>query len=344
VRLLPATLPAPRPAPLPAPLPPARTTTSPHRVQRGAPARAALVLAAFALGACCIVVGSVGGGCAHGPSAQDRTTARGHYEVAVALVQEGQRAAANGDQPTRDDKYREALKELLEAERLVPEDSELQLLLGQVFFLGFRRHDDAVVHLERAIALKAAGAPADAAPAEREYAEAEQTLGVVLVDKGQTEAALPHFEKARTNLLYGTPYFAEQEMGRALFLLGRHDDAVRHLTIAVQQQPDLCGAYAKLAEVHEARGDEAQVQKSLEDFLVRCDSERLRANVGAGMIAPALFKLGESRLRSGSKDGAVDAFRSCASRFPTEAAGGECARRLELLGVSLSPSSVSAGG
>jgi type IV pilus assembly protein PilF len=282
--------------------------------------------------------------CAHGPSTQQRTEARGHYDVAVALVQEGQKAAAAGDQPTRDDKYREALKELLEAERVIGDDPEVQLLLGQIYFLGFRRHDDAVIHLERAIALKAATAPADAAPAEREYAEAEQTLGVVLVDRGQFEAALPHFEKARTNLLYGTPYFAEQEMGQALFLLGRHDEAVRHLSIAIQQQPDLCGAYAKLAEVNEARGDEPAVQKSLSDFLTRCDSERLRSNVGAPMIAPAYFKLGESRLRSGEKAGAVDAFTTCATRFPAEAAGAECGRRLELLGVAPPAASPRAGG
>jgi tetratricopeptide (TPR) repeat protein len=297
---------------------------------------------AFGLTLACIVV--VETGCAHGPTSEDRTKARGRYDVAVALVQEGQKAAAAGDQPTRDDKYREALKELLDAERLVADDFETQLLLGQIYFLGFRRHDDAVLHLERAIALKAASAPKDAAPAEREYAEAEQTLGVVLVDRGQPEAALPHFEKARTNLLYGTPYFAEQEMGQALFLLGRHAEAVRHLTIALQQQPDLCGAYAKLAEVNEARGDEIGVQKALADFLSRCDSDRLRTNVGAPMIAPAFFKLGESRLRAGEKDAAVDAFRACATRFPTEAAGLECGRRLQLLGLPVPPPAPTAGG
>lgn|GEM_PF-545626 len=288
---------------------------------------------AFALAAALAPV-CLAAACAHGPTAEERTKARGHYDVAVALVQEGQKAAAAGDQPTRDDKYREALKELLDGDRLAADDAELQLLLGQIYFLGFRRHDDAVVHLQRAIALKALAAPRDAAPAEREYAEAEQTLGVVLVDRGQPEAALPHFDKARTNLLYGTPYFAEQEMGQALFLLGRHDEAVRHLSTAVQQQPDLCGAYAKLAEVNEARGDEVAVQKALVDFVTRCDSDRLRANVGAPMIAPAYFKLGESRLRSGEKDGAVSAFATCATRFPAEPAGVECGRRLELLGVA----------
>jgi type IV pilus assembly protein PilF len=284
------------------------------------------------------------GSCAHGPDEKDIAAGRGHYEAAVAVLHEAQKAEAQNDGPGRDGKYREALQELMNAEKRNPDDAAMQLLLGQVYFLGFRRHDDAIVHLERAIALKAQRAPADAAPAEREYPEAEQTLGVVLTDKGQPELAIAHLEKARTNLLYPTPYFAEQELGGALFRLGRHDEAVKHLTLALQQQPDLCGAYTRLAEVEEARGKDDREQKALEDFLARCDSERLRAVVGDRLIAPAWFKLGETRLRRSNTPGAVEAFRTCATRFPGDAAGQECARRLEVLGVSLQLTEISSGG
>ena len=132
-------------------------------------------------------------------------------------------------------------------------------------------------------------------------------------------------------------------MGSALLALGRHDQAVQHLQLAIQQQPDLCGAYAKLADVEESRsGNEAQ-QKVLEQLIQHCDSERLRAS-SVKLLAPAFFKLGESRLRTGQKDPAVDAFRACASRFPGEPAAVECAHRLEMLGVSLSASEISSGG
>jgi len=282
--------------------------------------------------------------CAHGPDEKDIAAGRGHYEAAIAILHEAQKAEAQNDGPARDAKYREALQELINAEKRNPDDAPMQLLLGQVYFLGFRRHDDAALHLEKAIALKTKLAPPDAAPAEREYPEAEQTLGVVLVDKGQPELALPHFEKARTNLLYATPYFAEQELGTALFKLGRHDEAVQHLTLAIQQQPDLCGAYTRLAEVEEARGKDDRGQKVLEDFLARCDSDRLRSVVGERLIAPAWFKLGETRLRRADKDGAIDAFRTCATRFPGEAAGQECVRRLEILGVGLRLDEISTGG
>lgn len=282
--------------------------------------------------------------CAHGPDEKDVAAGRGHYEAAVAILGEAQKSEAAQDGPGRDAKYREALQELINAEKRNADDAPMQLLLGQVYFLGFRRHDDAILHLNKAIALKATQAPADAAPAEREFPEAEQMLGVVFVDKGQAELALPHFEKARTNLLYATPYFAEQELGTALFKLGRHDQAAQHLALAIQQQPDMCGAYTRLADVEEARGQDARLRKVLEDFIVRCDSERLRAAVGARLLAPAWFKLGEARLRQGEKAGAVEAFRACATRFPGEAAALECVKRLDVLGASVRIDEVSSGG
>lgn len=293
--------------------------------------RLSLALAAFV----------VAGACAHTPDEKDQNAARGHYDVAVALIYEAQKSVEMGDYPGRDAKYREALKELLDGEKKYSGDPAAQLLLGQVYFLGFRRHEDAILHLDRAVALKLKEAAPDAAPAEREYPEAEQMLGVVLADQGKPADALPHFEKARTNLLYATPFFAESEMGSALFALGRHDEAAQHLQVAIQQQPDLCGAYAKLAEVEEIRGGDARLQKVLEDLIVHCDSERLRAS-SLKLLAPAFFKLGESRLRTGAKEPAVDAFRACVTRFPGQPAAIECARRLEVMGVSVSE--ISSGG
>ena len=110
--------------------------------------------------------------CAHTPDEKDKTAAQGHYDVGVALIHEAQKAAEMGDGPGRDAKYRESLKELLDAEKLYADDAQLQWVIGQVYFLGFRRHDDAIAHLEKAIVLKAKTAPSDASPAEREYPEA----------------------------------------------------------------------------------------------------------------------------------------------------------------------------
>lgn len=263
-------------------------------------------------------------GCASTPSPADHKAATGNYEVALAFVHDAEKHGVAGNGPEQDAKYREALRELLEAEKTGGMLSEHEYLLGFVYFVGFRRHADAEKHLVAAIAKRKA-------EKDEEYPEAENTLGTLLVDSGRAKEALPHFEKARTNLLYSTPYFAEQEMGWALYKLGRHDEAVQHLQRALVAQPDLCGAYVKLAEIQVARGDDARVQTVLDDFLKRCDSERLRTAAGPRLIAAAFLELGKSRLRTGAREAAVDAFKQCLTRFGGEPAGRECDSQLRVL-------------
>lgn len=257
-------------------------------------------------------------------SDEDLKKAAGHRDVALALVHEAEKASASGDQQTQDLKFREALRELLEAEKLGAMDSDARYLLGYVYFIGFGRHDEALKQLALATELRQK-------ERQEEYPEAENLMGTVLVAAGKPQEALPHFEKARTNLLYATPYFAEQGMGDALFKLGKHDEAAQHYERALVAQPDLCGAYVKLAEVEIVRGDDARVQKVLNDFLTRCDSDRLRSSTGARLLAPAFLELGKSRLRTGLQEEALDAFKQCAQRFPGEVAAGECDQQMRAL-------------
>jgi type IV pilus assembly protein PilF len=274
-----------------------------------------------------IVVGALA--CAHTPSVEDRKLAEGSYQAAVALVSEAEEAGARGDVAVRDLKYRESLKDLLDAQKADPDNTDVRYLLGVVYFSGFRRHPDAAKELTAAIAGRAARG--------EEYPEAENLLGVVLVDQGRPRDALPHFEKARTNLLYATPYFAEQEMGWAYFKLGQHDEARMHLKNAIAVQPDLCGAYVKLAEVEDARADEGAVQGALSEFLERCDNERLRGKVGPRLLSWAFFRLGMSRIKTGARDAGIDALRQCTARFPKEPVSAECDKSLRALDAPPAP-------
>ena len=56
-------------------------------------------------------------GCATTPSIDDRKMAAGNYEVALAFVHEAEKNGATGNATEQDAKYREALRELLEAEK-----------------------------------------------------------------------------------------------------------------------------------------------------------------------------------------------------------------------------------
>src|SRR5690348_12439699 len=98
---------------------------------------------------------TVGLGCAHDgePTEKDKD-ASGHYEIGLSLVHEAEKASAAGDQQTQDLKYREALRELLDAEKTGAMPAEARYLLGYVYFIGFHRHAEAIDNLTKAVTLR----------------------------------------------------------------------------------------------------------------------------------------------------------------------------------------------
>jgi Tfp pilus assembly protein PilF len=258
-------------------------------------------------------------GCAHTPSPKEKKQADAEYNVGISLVHEAQRAAIAGDLSQQDLKYRLALESLLKAHKLDAGNSEVNYLLGLVYFSGFKRHVESEQHLRLAL------------EGREEYPEADNLLGTVLVDAGRPAEAIPFFERARSNLLYKTPYYSESELGWAYYKLGDADRGARHLNNALTAQPDLCGAYVKLAEVEESRANTAGVQRVLDRFVERCDSERLRNNCGPDLLAWGYWRLGMSRLKAGDNAGAAEALRVCSARFKSQAVAAECDRSLRLI-------------
>jgi type IV pilus assembly protein PilF len=258
--------------------------------------------------------------CAHTPTAQEEEQAAAEYQAGLALVHEAQQAAVEGQAPRQDLKYRLALESLLKAHALDGKNPEVNYLLGLVYFSGFKRHKEAAHHLSAALATR-----------KNNFPEADNLLGSVLVDEGRPADALTHFDRARTNLLYKTPYFAEQEIGWAKFKLGRLDEAASHLRAAIAAQPDLCGAYLKLAEVEEARDNHGQVDAVLTIFMERCDTEHLRDQCGPQLLSYGYYRLGMSKLKTGDREGAITALRVCTARFTTQPVALECERSLQLM-------------
>ena len=152
-----------------------------------------------------------------------------------------------------------------------------------------------------------------------------------MVDEGRPAEAIPYFESARTNLLYRTPFFAEQEIGWAKHLIGQDDAAAVHLRAAIEMQPDLCGAYTRLAQVETARGDDAAAVKVLDRFVTHCDVEPLRDAIDPALIAFAYFRLGMARMKIGATQAAAEALRECQTRFPKVPVAEECEKTLARL-------------
>jgi tetratricopeptide (TPR) repeat protein len=258
--------------------------------------------------------------CQHTPTQRDRDIAQAKYRVAVELVHEASSAGVENDGTRQRAKYRDALEELMGAAEKNPDDSDVRYLLGFVYFTGFKRHEEAQEHLLAALTLR-----------ENDFPEADNLLGSVLVDAGRPADSLEHFDRARKNLLYKTPYFAEQELGWAKYKLGRYGEAAAHMEAAISAQPDLCGGYVKLAEVYEADSKPEQVQDVLDRFVGHCDTERLRPSCGPSLLAHAYYRLGMARLKTGLRDQAADALRQCADRFGEVPVVRECRKSLKLV-------------
>jgi tetratricopeptide (TPR) repeat protein len=217
--------------------------------------------------------------------------------------------------------FRGALRDLLEAEKLNPNDSETHFLLATTYFIGFKRHAEAEAHLMKSLELRG----------EDAYPEAENLLGVVLTDVGRPAEAIPYLEKAKSNLLYPTPFFAEENLGIAKRKLGKTDEAIGHFRVAIASHPDLCGAYYELAEAYESAGQAEKGMKALGNFVTHCDSERLRAYCPPALTAGVYYRLGMGHLKEDDRNAAAEAFRVCLERFPKEPVAQRCSDSLKLL-------------
>ena len=100
--------------------------------------------------------------------------------------------------------YTEALRELLEAEKIYPDDPYLQNDLGFVY-MEKGKSDLAIQHFQRALELKS------------DYSAAKNSLGVAYMKNEQWDDAIACFKGLTENLLYATPQYPLVNMGWAYY-------------------------------------------------------------------------------------------------------------------------------
>jgi type IV pilus assembly protein PilF len=121
--------------------------------------------------------------------------------------------------------YNSAMKELLEAERLTPEDPKVHYLLG-ISYHGKGLDERAIEEFKRAIAIN----PEDSS--------VHNYLGAIYLDRGRLDDAIASFNKALANILYDTPATTLYNLGRAYYAKGLYDAALKHYRDAVSREPD----------------------------------------------------------------------------------------------------------
>lgn len=122
-------------------------------------------------------------------------------------------------------KYTFALRELLEAVKLNPDDHVIHYYLG-IAYNGKRLTPEAIAEFKEAINIKP------------EYSDAHNYLGTVYSEAGRWDEAIEEFNKAASNILYETPSSALNNMGYAYYKKGDYQTALSKFDEAVKREPN----------------------------------------------------------------------------------------------------------
>lgn len=123
-----------------------------------------------------------------------------------------------------------ALRELLQAEKLNPNDPEIRFALGWAYSAK-GRYLEALEQYQQTLAL------------DPKFTEAHNAIGAIYLEMGKWDEAIQEFEKVLKDILYPTPFYVFNNMGWAYFKKGESARAIEYYKKAVGLKPDFGLAY-----------------------------------------------------------------------------------------------------
>lgn len=209
-------------------------------------------------------------GCAANISSTGKPAAY-HYQMGVSYLEERN--------------YTAALVDLAEADKLDPNNAELQYNLGRAL-TGKRRLDLAEQRFLRALALRP------------NYSEARNDLGVIYLEMGRWEKAIQQFNAVKEDLFYPQHDFSVINLGLAYLGKGDYDKALEELETVRNGNPRNPVVRVAIGRVRFARGETG---RALEEYR--------RALEIAPNYASAHFYLGLALMKQNDLAAARAAFK-----------------------------------
>lgn len=207
-------------------------------------------------------------------------------------IRQGEASRNLGEAFMQEGKYTAALKELLRAEELTPNDPYLQNDLG-LTYLAKERHDLAIRHFKKAI------------EADPDYAPARNNLGTAYLAKGDWDAAISTLSQLTTDLLYATPHFPLTNLGFAYFQKKDYKTAERHYKEALDLQPQYIIALRGLGRTYLAQRRIPQAIQTLE-----------KASDLAPRFPDLYMDLARAYAAAANDEAALDAYRKVMALAP----------------------------
>lgn len=165
--------------------------------------------------------------------------------------QQGEALRNLGEEYYKQGDYTSALKELLKAKALYPDDAFLQNDLG-LTYKAKKRLDLAAKHFKKALDIKP------------DYAPAKNNLGTVYLDKKEWDTAIKYFKEVSENMLYATPHIALANLGWAYHNKKEYTLSETYYLKALDLDPKFINALRGLGLTYIAMGRSSEAKEILE--------------------------------------------------------------------------------
>ncbi len=188
--------------------------------------------------------------------------------------------------------YTHALRELLKAEKMNPDDPFIQDDLG-LAYMGKGSPAQAVSHFKNAIELKP------------DYSPARNNLGTAYIALQEWDKAIECFKKVNKDLLYATPYYPLTNLGYVYYMKKDYSTAENYYKQALEQKTDFPEALHGLGQVYVAKGQYEKAVKILKQAVKK-----------APKAFPYYMSLGKALTLNGDYNEAVNTYKRAAALAP----------------------------
>ena len=203
--------------------------------------------------------------------------------------------------------YTMALRELLRAEQIAPNDPYLQNSLG-LTYMARGRFEEAVSHFKRALNLRP------------DYSPARNNLGSAYIALEQWDKAIECFEGVKDDLLYATPYYSLSNLGYVYYMKGRYAEARRYYREALEMERRFPRALHGLGLVALATGDADEAVRRFEQAIKEVPN-----------AAHMYIDLGKAYERKHEYSKALNAYEKAASMARDSRTGDEAEKAIQEL-------------
>ena len=232
--------------------------------------------------------------CTHTPTEREQQGSESRYDLGVLAQQQG--------------RLQEAYTEFERAVELNPDNADAHHALGILLHLAFDRPEEAIKHYEKAIEVRPT------------FSEAKTNLGNVYLSTGRYDDAIRLYKEALNDMLYPTPYIAQNNLGWALYKKGDKAQALQNIKAAVTTNPQFCLGFKNLGLIAEESGDAAEACRQYTRYREACPD-----------AADALKREGVCQARSGQVEAAKSSFSSCEAKAQAQDLKDECRQLAEQL-------------